>query len=85
MNLINKNGVIVATIRSLSKKITNLLLDTDIATMGKAILKWIILPIVAFLLLNLVYDAYQENKRLTYCSDRGISESQCNYFIKYGD
>ncbi|MCJ8297954.1 MAG: hypothetical protein MJK13_03320 [Pseudomonadales bacterium] len=71
--------------RSLSKKVTNLLLDTDIATIGKSILKWLILPVVAFILLGLGYDAYDINKRLTYCTDRGVSESQCDYFIEYGD
>ena len=75
----------MATIRSLSKKIVNLILDTDLATIGKNILKWLVLPIVAFLLLGVSYDAYQNNKRLTYCSDHGISESQCDYFIEYGD
>lgn len=75
----------MATIRSLSKKIASLILDTDLATIGKKILKWLVLPVVAFLLLGVGYDAYQNNKRLTYCSDRGVSESQCDYFIEYGD
>ncbi|SJN40312.1 hypothetical protein CZ797_09915 [Pseudoalteromonas sp. JB197] len=43
------------------------------------------MPVVAFLLLGVGYDTYQNNKRLTYCSDRGVSESQCDYFIEYGD
>lgn len=75
----------MATLRSLSKKIASLILDTDLSIVGKKILKWLVLPVVAFLLLGIGYDAYQNNKRLTYCSDRGVSESQCDYFIKYGD
>ncbi|WP_193051466.1 hypothetical protein [Pseudoalteromonas undina] len=75
----------MATIRSLSKKFASLILDTDLATIGKKILKWLVLPVVAFFLLGVGYDAYQNNKRLTYCSDRGVSESQCDYFIEYGD
>ncbi|PCC12861.1 hypothetical protein [Pseudoalteromonas sp. JB197] len=75
----------MATIRSISKKIASLILDTDLATIGKKILKWLVLPVVAFLLLGVGYDTYQNNKRLTYCSDRGVSESQCDYFIEYGD
>ena len=61
------------------------MLDTKLATIGKKIFKWLVLPVVAFLLLDVNYDAYQNNKRLTYCSDRGVSESQCDYFIEYGD
>ncbi len=75
----------MTTIRNLSKKITSLILDTDLATIGKNILKWLVLPVVAFVLLDIGYDAYQKNKRLTYCSDRGVTESQCDYFIEYGD
>lgn len=75
----------MATIRNLSKKIASLILDTELATIGMKILKWLVFPVVAFLLLGVGYDAYQNNKRLSYCSDRGVSESQCDYFIVYGD
>ncbi|WP_372810764.1 hypothetical protein [Pseudoalteromonas nigrifaciens] len=75
----------MATIRSLSKKIASLILDTDLSTIGKNILKWLVIPVVALLLLSIGYDSYQNNKRLAYCRDRGVSESQCDYFIEYGD
>ncbi|MEC8963917.1 MAG: hypothetical protein VX894_01145 [Pseudomonadota bacterium] len=75
----------MATIRDLSKKISSLLLDTDLITMGKGILKWVVVPILTVILLSIGYEAYDEARGLKYCRDEGVSESKCDYFLKYGD
>lgn len=75
----------MATIRDLSKKLTNLVLDTNIITMGKNLLKWIIAPSVLVMLFMFAYNANQERQGIRYCNSQGISESQCNYYMKNGD
>jgi len=41
-------------------------------------------PFVVILLLSFVYKAYEKHQDLSYCSDRGVSDSQCSYFIEHG-
>lgn len=53
--------------------------------MGKGILKWAVVPILTVILLSIGYEAYDKARGLKYCRDEGVSESKCDYFLKYGD
>ena len=75
----------MTTIRSLSKKLTNLVLDTNIITIGKNLLKWIIAPSILIMLIILAFNANNERQKIRICNAQGISESQCDYYMKYGD
>ena len=75
----------MATIRSLAKKLSSLVLDTNLTTIGMNLLNWVIAPIIIFTLLTMSFSTYQKYKRHSYCEKRGVSQSQCDYFIEYGD
>ena len=73
----------MTTIRTLAKKITTLVLDTNLELVGKFLLKWVLAPCMVILSLSFIYMAYEHHRDLTYCSDRGVSEAQCSDFIEY--
>ena len=75
----------MTTIRILMKKATSLLLDTSLATIGQNFIKFVVTPSLIILLVVFSFKTYQQYKDFSYCDAQGISQSQCAYFIEYGD
>ncbi len=75
----------MTTIRVLMKKATSLLLDTSLITVGQNFIKFVVTPSLIILLVALSFRTYQHYKDFSYCDAQGISQSQCAYFIEYGD
>lgn len=75
----------MATIRSLTRKVVSLVLDTNLVTIGLNFIKFVVAPCFVILLVTFSFNTYQKYKNFSYCDAQGVSQSQCAYFIEYGD